>query len=296
MKFGLAAAGEPVRVVDQVPTPADDWEGFVTRLADLCHRHGAGQPAAAPLALSIAGLIDPDSGLVTRAANLPALVGRPLAAALSAALERPVHAANDADCFALAEARAGAGRGRRIVFGIILGTGIGGGLVVDGSLIRGAGGITGEWGHGPIVKPQAGTPPVALPRLACGCGGQGCLETVGSARGLERLHRHLTGAALDSRALLAAWQAGDKAAAATLALFLELLAEPLALLVNTIGPHIVPVGGGLGSDPALVAALDDAVRALILRPSVGPILVPAVLGAEAGLIGASLLAPPASGA
>lgn len=291
MKFGLAShSGAGVRQVDQVPTPADSWTDFVAALADLCARHRGDQPADAPLAISMAGLVDPDSGILTTASNLTGLVGHRLAAELTVALGRPVRVANDADCFALAEASVGAGRGRRVVFGIILGTGIGGGLVVGGRLISGAAGITGEWGHGAIVKTMAGSPPVAIPRLECGCGGVGCIETFGSARGLERLHQHLTGQAADSRAIVDGWQAGDAASSRTIAIFLELVSEPLALLVNAIGPHLVPVGGGLGSSAPLVAALDRAVRALILRRTDAALLVPAELGANAGLIGAAELA------
>lgn len=290
MKFGLARSGEAVRQVDQVPTPASSWPDFVAALDNLCARHSDGQPAGAPLAISMAGIVDPDSGILTTASNLPGLVGHRLALELTDALGRPVRVANDADCFALAEASVGAGRGQRVVFGIILGTGIGGGLVVGGRLISGAAGITGEWGHGSIVKTMAGSPPVTIPRLECGCGRVGCIETVGSARGLERLHRYLTGQEADSRTIVAGWEAGDDLAACTIAIFLELVSEPLSLLVNTIGPHLVPVGGGLGSSAPLVAALDLAVRRQILRRTDEPLLVPAELGANAGLIGAAVLA------
>jgi N-acetylglucosamine kinase len=290
MKFGLARSGEAVRQVDQVPTPAHSWADFVAALADLCARHGEGQPHNAPLAISMAGIVDPDSGILTTASNLGGLVGHRLAAELTVALGRSVRVANDADCFALAEATVGAGRGHRVVFGIILGTGIGGGLVVGGRLISGAAGITGEWGHGSIVKTMAGSPPVTIPRLECGCGGVGCIETFGSARGMERLHRYLTGQVAESRAIVDGWQAGDATASRTISIFLELVSEPLALLVNAIGPHLVPVGGGLGSSAPLVAALDQAVRGLILRRTDVPLLVPAELGANAGLIGAAVLA------
>lgn len=290
MKFGLARPGGVVTQVDQVPTPSRSWPDFVAALTDLCARHAAEDEHAATLAISTAGLVDPDTGILTTASNIPGIVGHKLAYELTAALGRRVKVANDADCFALAEANVGVGRGKRVVFGVILGTGIGGGLVVDGRLVPGAGGITGEWGHAPIVKPVAGTPPVAIPRFACGCGQVGCLETIGSARGLERLHHHLSGVATDSRAIVTGWQDGDPAMVRTIHLYLELVAEPLALLINTIGPHIIPVGGGLGSATALVAALDATVRRLILRPTEAPILVPAELGPNAGLIGAAVLA------
>jgi N-acetylglucosamine kinase len=294
MKFGLAQRGPDGRAtaiqVDQVPTPSQSWPDFVAALARLVADHADAAEPDAPLAISTAGLVDPDSGILTTASNIPGIVGRRIAAELTGALGRRVKVANDADSFALAEAIVGAGRGKRVVFGIILGTGIGGGLVVDGRLISGADGISGEWGHAPIAKPLVGSPPVKLPRFVCGCGQIGCIETVGSARGLERLDHHLSGETRDSRAIVTAWQAGEPAAVKTIDAYLELVSEPLALLVNTLGPHVIPVGGGLGSATALVAALDLAVRQRILRRTEAPLLVPAELGPNAGLVGAAVLA------
>src|SRR5699024_3494925 len=142
--------------------------------------------------------------------------GRLLKADLEAALGHPVLIANDADCCALAEYGAGAGRGHRVVFGAILGTGVGGGLVVDGKLINSAGGFAGEWGHGPVAATRAGNPAVELPRFACGCGLDGCVDAIGSARGMEKLHRHLTGTEMKAEEILAAWQDGDEKAARTI--------------------------------------------------------------------------------
>ena len=128
-----------------------------------------------------------------KAANIPCIDGLPLAALLTDRLGRPVIIGNDADCFALAEAVLGAGKSHRIVFGAILGTGVGGGLVIDGRLVTGRGGYAGEWGHAPVAATRVGTPPVELPRFACGCGLHGCVNTLGGARGMERLHAHLGG-------------------------------------------------------------------------------------------------------
>ena len=196
----------------------------------------------------------------------------------SKALGIPVQVLNDADCFTLAEARAGAGRGHRNVFGIILGSGVGGGIVLDGQLISGAGGFAGEWGHGPVIRD---------PAFACGCGQVGCIDTIGSARGLERLHHHLTGQSLTSVDIVHRWKAGE---AQAVALWLDLLSGPLAMLVNVLGPDIVPVGGGLGTEPGLIAALDVAVRQRILRNTTVPLVVPAQVSADAGLVGAAAAA------
>jgi N-acetylglucosamine kinase len=205
-----------------------------------------------------------------------------VAAELSAALGLPVWVFNDADCFALAEARQGAGRGHRNVFGIILGTGVGGGLVLDGRIVTGAGGYAGEWGHGPVVNGAL------VPWFACGCGLSGCLDTVGGARGIERLHQHLHGEAADSVRVLERWQAGDAAAERTVEVWAEVVSGPLAMVLNVVGASVGPVGGGLANVPALIARLDAAVRARVLRVDAGPLLRVAELRVEPGLVGAAL--------
>jgi N-acetylglucosamine kinase len=284
IKSAVATTDGRIGGAQRVPTPTHDFAAFAAAMQALID---AGGPTRG-VAISIAGVIDPDNGRI-KCANIPCIDGRPLAADLSAAFGLPVWILNDADSFALAEARAGAGRGHRNVFGLILGTGVGGGLVIDGHLVGGPGGLAGEWGHGPVAAQLAGTPPQAIPRFRCGCGQTGCLDTVGGARGLERLHGALGQPALDSRAIIDAWQAGDAAAERTVACFIDLLAGPLAMLVNTVGASILPVGGGLSNSAPLIARLDEAVRAAILRKTDTPIIVPGQSGAEAGLIGAAWL-------
>ncbi len=284
IKSAVATADGSIGAAQRVPTPTHDFAAFAAAMQALID---AGGPTRG-VAISIAGVIDPDSGRI-KCANIPCIDGRTLAADLSAVFGLPVWILNDADSFALAEARSGAGRGHRNVFGLILGTGVGGGLVIDGHLVGGPGGLAGEWGHGPVAAQFAGTPPQAIPRFRCGCGQTGCLDTVGGARGLERLHGALGQPALDSRAIIDAWQAGDAAAERTVAVFIDLLAGPLAMLVNTLGASILPVGGGLSNSAPLIARLDAAVRAAILRKTDAPIIVPGQSGAEAGLIGAAWL-------
>jgi N-acetylglucosamine kinase len=128
-----------------------------------------------------------------------------------------------------------------------------------------------------------------MPRFPCGCGQTGCLDTVGGARGLERLHLALHGQSLDSRAIVKAWEAGDADAERTVACWVDLLRGPLAMLVNTVGAAVLPVGGGLANSAPLIARLDAAVRAAILRKTDAPIIVPGQSGAEPGLIGAAWL-------
>lgn len=285
IKAAVAASPADVRPGRVVPTPTADFDAFVAAVAGALD---PALPAGAPVSLTVPGVVDPKTGF-PRCANLPCVDDRPLAADLSARLGRPVLVANDADAFALAEATVGAGRGHAIVFGAILGTGVGGGLVIDGRLVVGAGGLTGEWGHGPVVAQTAGDPPRRLPRLACGCGQSGCVDTVGGARGLERIHRALGHPPAGSEAILAAWAAGDPAAAETVACHVDLVSAPLALVVNVVGAGIVPVGGGLSRSPALIARLDAAVRGRILRRADRPLVVPGIVAVEPGLVGAAAL-------
>lgn len=285
IKGATAGSQTALEPLGRVATPLDDFDAFVAALAGMAAR----APFGSPVAISTTGVIDPATGIIT-AANIPCIHGRPLAAELGARLGRAVRVANDADCFALAEAGAGAGRGHRIVFGAILGTGVGGGLVIDGRIVTGAGGFAGEWGHGPVAATRAGDPPVDVPRFPCGCGLSGCADTIGGARGVERLHRHLHGVDLSSTGIVGAWLAGDAAAARTIEVQVDLLASPLALVVNVVGAHIVPVGGGLGRAHEFIARLDGEVRKRVLRRADRPLVVPGEIAIEAGLVGAALLA------
>lgn len=287
IKAATASGAGTLVPIGRVPTPLDDFDAFVAAMTALIDKGGAPQGSA--IAISVTGVVDPQSGMTT-VANIPCIDGLDLAGQLQERLGRPVLVANDADCFALAEAHAGAGRGHRVVFGAILGTGVGGGIVAEGRLFRGGGGLSGEWGHGTAVATEVTVSPYHVAHFACGCGQSGCVDTIGGARGIERLHHLLHGKNLPSTDIIAAWQAGDAAAHATVDLHVELVSVPLALTVNIVGPDIIPVGGGLGNAHALVARLDTAVRARILRRIERPLVVPAQLTVDAGLIGAASLA------
>lgn len=264
------------------PTPTGDFTAFTAAIA----RFAEGlRPKA--VAISIAGVVDPDTQRL-RVANIPCADGRRLGPELQQALNLPVLILNDADCFSMAEATQGAGQGHRTVFGIILGTGVGGGLVIDGRPVSGPGGFAGEWGHGPVARTQVEG--VTLPEFPCGCGLTGCLDAVCSARGIEKLHFALHGATITSQSLLEDWQSGDPQAAQTVDVWRAILAPPLAMILNTVGASIVPVGGGLSNVPALIAHLDAAVRGMILRQTRAPLVVPALCRIEPGLIGAAAAA------
>lgn len=273
-RIRAAKGGQPL---GEVATPVADYAAFVTALRSFLRGDEQG------VAISIAGIVDAETGRAT-IANIPCLDGLCLQDDLSDALRLPVLVLNDADCFALAEAAQGAARGHRNVFAVILGSGVGGALMIDGRLVQGAGGFAGEWGHGPVIRE---------PAFACGCGQVGCLDTVGSARGLERLHQHLTSESIGSVEIIRRWRAGQPSPAVNL--WLDLVSGPLAMILNTVGATIVPVAGGLSNDPALIAALDRAVRNKILRRTDRPLVVVATTGADAGLIGAALAGEAALG-
>jgi N-acetylglucosamine kinase len=271
IKAGLAS-GSGVAALGDVPTPLRDFDAFVAALAAFLRRDLKG------IAISIAGVVDPVTGEGT-VANIPCIHQMALAPALQARLGLPVLVLNDADCFALAEARQGAGRGHATVFGVILGSGVGGGLVIGGRLVTGAGGFAGEWGHGPVIRGDYA--------FACGCGQVGCIDTVGGARGVERLWLALGGDAMGSLEILTRWHAGDALAGRVVNLWEELVAGPLAMVLNVTGATVVPVGGGLANDAALIARLDGAVRARVLRRTEVSLVVPAQCAVEPGLIGAA---------
>lgn len=273
-----------------VPTPTDDAESFITTLQTLC----APYPGV-PLHIAIAGVENPQTGHV-HAANIPGICTIPLREQLSLRTHRAVRIGNDADCFALAEARFGAAKGHRNVFGLILGTGIGGGFVLDGQIVPGLGGITGELGHAPVVIP----PPflkdpdeirATVPLFRCGCGQSGCLDTIAGARALERLHLWAGGQAETSHTILKLWEEGDAQAAKTMSVWMTYTSAALAHILNVIGSTVVPVAGGLSNSALLVQTLDRAVRDRILSPTPQPLLRRAILGKDAGILGAACLGP-----
>lgn len=285
IKGAVARAPEDISPLPPHPTPLEDFDAFAATLMGVVAASGI-QPER--IALSITGVIDPETGVAT-VANIPCIHRRTLRADLEHLLGVEVLIANDADCFALAEAGLGAGRGHAIVLGAILGSGVGGGLVVNGRLVNEAGGFAGEWGHGPSLPSSAGNPPVAIPAYECACGQRRCLNTVGGARGMERLHFEIHRVERSSRDIVDAWQAGDPEALRTIDIYTDLVASPLALAVNITGASIVPVGGGLSNSAELIAKLDETVRQRTLRRFARPLVVPSVLTVQPGLTGAALL-------
>ena len=235
------------------------------------------------LGLGIPGSLSPATGLV-RGANSVWLNGRPLARDLSDALGREVRAENDANCFALSEAVDGAGRGARVVFGVILGTGVGGGVVADGRVIRGRNACAGEWGHAPLPWPEADE----HPGPACWCERRGCLEQWASGPALARAG---ASAGLEGAApgVVAALRAGDPRAARVFGAYADRLSRALAVVVDLLDPDVIVLGGGLGELPELAAVLPALIAPRVFSDVfTTPVLNP-VHGGSGGVRGAAWL-------
>jgi len=224
----------------RVATPRNDYAATIAAIADLTARLKQGITAGARIGIAVPGSISPLTGLMQNA-NSTWLNARPFDRDLAVALATPVRLANDANCFALSEAIDGAAENARIVFGVILGTGCGGGLVVNARLLDGPRGIGGEWGHNPL--PWA--TPDEYPGSLCWCGRKGCLETWVSGPGMAADHARVTGEAHTAVEIAARARCGNGAARATLFRHADRLARGLAHVVNIIDPDVMALGGGL---------------------------------------------------
>jgi fructokinase len=269
----------------RIATPRGDYDATIGAVAALVAdaERTAGR---ASVGVGIPGVISPATGLVKNA-NSTWLNGRPLREDLERRLDRPVRLANDANCFALSEASDGAAAGRSIVFGVILGTGTGGGLVIDGRVIVGANAIAGEWGHNPLPWPEPGE----RPGPACYCGQTGCIETFLSGPGLSRDHEQRSGERLDPAAIVSRASAGDRAAAATIARYHHRMARSLASILNVVDPDVVVLGGGLSNMPGLAASVMTLWGEFVFSDRVTTAIVPAKHGDASGVRGAAWLWP-----
>ncbi len=270
----------------RIATPSGDYAGTLDAIAALVDEIERETGSAGSVGVGSPGSTSPQTGLI-RNANSTVLNGKPLQRDLCAHLAREIRLANDADCFALSEATDGSAAGRNAVFGVILGTGVGGGLVVNGRVLEGRNGIAGEWGHNPLPWPSDDE----RPGPACYCGKNGCIETFLSGPALSRDFARRTGRALTAQAIAAAASGGDGPAAAALTHYEDRLARGLAQVINIFDPEAVVLGGGVSNVerlyanvPALLAnyVFSDVVATPLLRPE---------HGAASGVRGAAWLWP-----
>lgn len=291
VKLGVMDAQQQLTILDQQKIPAHCWSDFTALIVRMIAEHHAHFGTDSPLAISTAGIVAPDTGEMF-ASNIPAFHQRNLSQSLGDSLQRNVIVHNDADCFTFAEALAGVGKGHKVVFGAILGSGVGGGLVADGRIITGQNGLTGEWGHGPITltEVEIAGETLRLPRQTCPCGQKGCLDSYGGARGLENLHRTLHQVNASSVDIITGWQQQEAQSARTIQVWLQLVSQPLAYTINITGASLVAVGGGLASVTSLISALNDQVQRYVLRSTLHPLVVPGAFAHHGGMMGAALLA------
>lgn len=252
MRIGVDLGGSKIEVAafdgrnelarQRIATPQGDYMGTVMAIAGLVETIENELGQRGTVGIGIPGTESALSGLIKNA-NSTCLIGKPLKRDLQTVLQREVRLANDANCFALSEAIDGAGEGAETVFGAILGTGVGGGIVVHEQVLTGANSIAGEWGHNALPNPTA----AELAGPACYCGRSGCVETWLSGPGMQRDHAAITGETADPANILARAAAGDSACSATLERYEERLARALAVVINILDPQVIVLGGGLSN-------------------------------------------------
>ena len=294
MRIGIDLGGTKIEVValdadgrerfrERVASPRGDYDGTIEAVASLiADAERAAGPAT--IGIGIPGTISPATGLVKNA-NSTWLNGRRLADDLTSRLGRPIRLANDANCLALSEAADGAAAGQPVVFAVIIGTGTGGGLVVDGRIVVGANAIAGEWGHNPLPWPD----PSELPGPACYCGRFGCIETCLSGPGLSRDHEAASGERLEAQLIAGRAGDGDERARAALDRYESRLARGLASIINVVDPDVIVLGGGLSNIERLYERVPAIWTQYVFSDHIATRLVKARYGDSSGVRGAAWL-------
>ncbi|MCV2217705.1 ROK family protein [Thauera sp. Sel9] len=296
MRIGIDLGGTKIELVAldergserfrrRVPTPQGDYPATLQTIADLVSEAEAHVGLRATVGIGTPGSASPRSGRM-RNANSTCLNGQALQQDLEALLGRPVRIANDANCLAMSEAADGAGAGAEVVFAVILGTGVGGGIVVRGGLLNGVNGVAGEWGHNPLPLPTTDE----LPLPACYCGRRGCIETWLSGPGMAADHARHHGSRLDAAAIVAAAN-HDPDCDATLRRYEQRLARALAGVINLLDPDVIVLGGGLSRIERLYTNVPALWVPYVFSDCIATRLVPARHGDASGVRGAAWLWP-----
>ncbi len=264
-------------------TPAHDYTAILDSIAALVTAAERRLGARGTVGVGTPGALSPASGLL-RNSNTVCLNGKPLKTDLEARLARPIRIANDANCFALSEASDGAAAGAEVVFGVIIGTGAGAGIVVDGRVLNGRNAIAGEWGHNPLPWPNDDE----RPGPDCYCGRHGCIETWLSGPGMRRDHEAIAGESLEP-AHIVAGAPRDAARAATLDRYIDRLARSLAHVINLLDPDVIVLGGGMGNIDALYEQAPRRWRQWVFSDVVDTRLARPAHGDSSGVRGAAWL-------
>jgi fructokinase len=295
MRIGIDLGGtkiEGVAIADdggerlrrRMATPRGDYAGTLAAVAALVHDLERELGTRGTVGVGIPGTISPATGLVKNS-NSTWLIGQPLGEDLPRLLNRPVRFANDANCFALSEATDGAGAGADVVFGVIIGTGTGGGVVVNRRVIVGANAIAGEWGHNPLPAPSGDE----SPGPPCYCGRRGCIETFLSGPGLALDYAASGGAMLSAQEIVARAVAGDALAEQSLARYESRMARALASVINVLDPDVIVLGGGLSNIDRLYERVPVLWAPHVFSDRIATRLARAAHGDSSGVRGAAWL-------
>jgi len=297
MRIGIDLGGTKVEVIalhddgsiltrDRVPTPAGNYPGILDAIANLIGHAEQKTGLTGSIGIASPGAISPKTGLIKNA-NSTALNGKPLDRDLTQKLGREIRLENDANCLALSEAVDGAGADARVVFAVILGTGVGGGIAIDRQVISGVNKIAGEWGHNPLPWPSTEDQLDA----PCYCGRKDCIETHLSGGGLARDYQIKTGTSATAREITAAATNGDPIAGASLHAYQDRLARSLATVVNLLDPDAIILGGGLSNTAQLYETLPPLVEKYSFSDYVRTPIRQALHGDSSGVRGAAWLWP-----
>lgn len=297
MRIGVDLGGTKMEIIaladdgrelyrERIVSPRGSYEATLQAVGEMVGRCEESTGQTGTVGIGTPGAISPSSGLLKNA-NSIWLNGMPLDMDLEAELRRPVRIANDADCFALSEATDGAGKGSNSVFGVILGTGTGSGIVMNGHLLSGPNAIAGEWGHNPLPWPQWDEQPGA----PCYCGKRGCIETFLSGPGLSRDHYSLTRQRLKASEIAAQCDGAHHLSEETLARYEDRLARALSNVINIIDPEVIVLGGGVSKIRSLYQRVPRIWGKYVFSDEVRTRLVPAKFGDASGVRGAAWLWP-----
>ena len=270
----------------RIATPAGDYGATVDAIARLVREAERALNATPPVGVGTPGAISPQSGLMKNA-NSTVLIGKPLKTDLERKIGREIRMTNDANCFTLSEAVDGAAQDAHIVFGVILGTGVGGGIAIEKQIVDGPNAIAGEWGHNPLPWPAA----QELPGPRCYCGKDGCIETFLSGPALTREYLARGGDPSMPSEIAERAQAGDAVAQVCMTMYQDRLARSLATMINAVDPDVIVFGGGVSNVAGLPACMPALLELYVFSDDVRTRLAYAKHGDSSGVRGAAMLWP-----
>jgi fructokinase len=297
MRIGIDLGGtkiEALAIDDQgvelarhrIDTPREDYRATLAAMVELVHRLEKETGRTGTVGAGIPGSISRITGLVKNS-NSTWLNGRPLDRDLTSMLGREVRVANDANCFAVSEATDGAAAGRHVVFGVILGTGCGGGVAIDARVHAGPNGVGGEWGHNPLPWPK----PEESPGPACYCGKRGCMEMWVSGTGIALDYKTMTGRAKTTQEIVLEFETGDREAVAAMERFEDRLARGLAQVINILDPDVIVIGGGVSKVKHIYQELPKKLAVYVFGGEMSTPVMAAMYGDSSGVRGAAWLWP-----